>query len=129
MWSRVLNAGEVRQLYRRGANRVKFQVRACATTTCNETTEPWIGPGGDLASYFSEYHNNDVLSALGVATGNVLSGWANLLFSSFTGLADPTERYFRYRAILESDDASTACDYGAGAAACSPELKSVEARP
>ena len=36
-----------------------------------------------------------------------------------------SSRYFQYRLILESDDSSSLCDYGAGPASCSPEVKSV----
>lgn len=36
IWNRVLDPKEVLQLYRRGANRIKFQVRKCSTGDCSD---------------------------------------------------------------------------------------------
>ena len=51
-----------------------------------------------------------------------------MTFSNFTSPIS-TSRYFQCRAILESDDTGTGCNYGSGATWCSPELKSVTINP
>ena len=55
----------------------------------------------------------------------VQPGPTNLSFSGFTGLVIPQKRYFQYRAIMESNDTGSACNYGMGATWCSPELKAI----
>ncbi len=83
IWDRVLSIDEIQQLYRRGANRVKLQVKSCVDSSCNcksygaggsETDcdgdsilntvdsddshkSEFIGPGGDGTTYFSELYN------------------------------------------------------------------------
>jgi hypothetical protein len=101
IWTRTLHVEEVKQLYQRGASRVKFQIRSCAQSPCNETTEPWRGPDGTNGTYFSELHNNSVPE---LQNGNVLSSLAHLFFSDFSSLSLPDRRYFQYRSILEADD-------------------------
>lgn len=132
VWNRTLHADEVKQLYRRGANRIKHQVRTCTTSDCSDNPT-WIGPDNTNGSYFSELNNysNYNFDLATCAGTSIMRGSPSLLFSCFTGaLSDLTsQRYFQYRAILESDDASTNCNYGAGATWCSPELRSVEAKP
>jgi hypothetical protein len=132
VWNRSLHANEVHQLYRRGANRIKYQVRVCGTvnlglTDCTDdpTGANWKGPDGTNLTYFSELNNNSV--ALD-GTGNVKPGLPSMLFTDFTNPIG-TSRYFQYRAIFESRDSGTACDYGSGPVACSPELKSVTIGP
>ncbi len=81
-WSRALSVNEVQQLYRRGANRVKLQVKSCIDSNCqckSYSSSPegnandcdgdtivnavdfedshkaiFIGPGGDGTTYYSE---------------------------------------------------------------------------
>ncbi len=85
IWSRALSALEIRQLYRRGANRIKIQVKSCIDSSCEcktFSTSPegnandcdgdtianaldfddphkakFIGPGGDDSTYYSELFN------------------------------------------------------------------------
>jgi hypothetical protein len=135
IWSRELNTNEIQELYRRGANRIKFQTRACTTADCSDNPT-WLGPAlvkaGTAApyNYFSELQNNTSLTAsTGNPIGRVLVGFPDLLFSWFSGFTVPVQRYFQYRTILESDDTGTGCNYGSGATWCSPELKSVTATP
>lgn len=134
VWSRALNPREIHQLYRRGANRIKYQVRTCANNDCSDDLigENWKGPTGDRYSYFSELNNL-------TATGTVKKGLPSLLFEDFTGFVryfdpasyDPSfpQRYFQYRVIMESDDEGSGCDYGGGPTWCSPELKAVSIGP
>jgi hypothetical protein len=128
MWSRELTASEIRQLYRRGANQIKFQVRNCTTANCSDdlTGANWKGPGGTNQSYFSELYNTNPQSA---SPGNTINtSLPTMLFSNFTTPVG-TSQYFQYRTILESDDTTTNCNYGSGATWCSPELKSVTIDP
>ncbi len=128
MWSRDLNANEIKQLYRRGANQLKYQVRNCTASNCSDdsTGANWKGPDGTNQSYFSELHNMSSQSASPSGTTNTTL--PSMLFSNFT-LPVSTSRYFQYRTILESDDTTTNCNYGSGATWCSPELKSVTIDP
>lgn len=133
IWDRDLHEDEIRQLYRRGANRIKYQVRTCTTADCSDNPT-WLGSNNTKKSYFSELHNYapyNFDSNNCSATNLILTGSPSLLFECFTGsLSNLTsQRYFQYRAILESDDTSTVCNYGSGATWCSPELKSVEVKP
>jgi len=127
VWSRALDPKEVLQLYRRGANRIKHQVRICTAADCSDDASGahWKGPDGTNQTYFSELNNNT--SALD-GTGDVMKSPPSMLFSDFTSPVG-TSRYFQYRAILESDDSGTGCDYGSGATWCSPELRSVAVDP
>jgi hypothetical protein len=132
IWSRALHLEEVKQLYRRGANRIKHQVRTCTASDCSDNPT-WIGPDNTNGSYFSELNNySNYNFDLGTCAGtSIMRGSPSLLFSCFTSsLSNLTsQRYFQYRAILESDDATTNCNYGSGATWCSPELRSVEVKP
>ena len=127
IWSRVLRADEILELYRRGNNRIKFQTRTCVASDCSDNPT-WLGPDGSNQSYFSELQNNSAFSAAGLPTGNVLTGSPFMLFSSFTDFLSSfvtPAQYIQYRAIMESDDTGTAC----GGTWCSPELKSVTITP
>jgi|GEM_PF-688186 len=113
IWSRPLHASEIKQLYQRGASRLKFQTRTCATNPC--TTESWKGPDGTSGTYFSELNNNTAPLAM---TGTVKPTLPSMLFDDFGGL--PANRYFQYRTIFETDSADLALG---------PELKSVTVDP
>lgn len=128
LWKRALDPKEVLQLYRRGVNRIKFQVRNCTTPNCSDdsTGTNWKGPDGTNQTYFSELDNR-------ITQGNPSSGAvkATLPTMTFSNFLNPvsTSRYFQSRTILESDDVGTGCNYGSGPTWCSPELKSVSIAP
>jgi hypothetical protein len=124
LWNRVLSGSEIQQVWRRGSNRLKFQIRACTSMTCADAPA-WRGPDGSSTTYFSELNN--ATSPLG--NGNVLATPADLPLASFPSLALPANPYLQYRAILESDDRSNLCTYNGVAAACSPELLGVRVGP
>ncbi len=129
IWTRALQSAEILQLYRRGANRIKYQVRTCSTVTdCTDdsTGANWKGPDGTVATYFSELQNRTTQAT--TSSGAVKSTLPVMTFSNFTSPVG-TSRYFQYRMILESDDAGTACSYGSGATWCSPEVKSTKVEP
>lgn len=133
IWSRDLSLSEVKELYRRGANRLKYQIRSCANSDCSDqealttTYKGWKGPDNTGLTYFSELYN----TASNSPTGAVQTTNPVMTFSNFsgTGLSVTNNRYFQYRTILESDDQNNLCNYGSGATACSPELKSVTIGP
>jgi len=92
IYSRTLSSGEVNDHYLRGALRLSFQVRSCDASLCAFT------PFGN--EVYSEQSN----TSLGLP--------------SVTLSGVPNNRYFQYRALLETDDP----DY-------SPELESVTVGP
>lgn len=100
IWGRALSATEIQQLYWRGANRIKYQVRSCAIAGCADSPA-WRGPDNTGQSYFSELNNNSLPSS---GLGDVFASLPSMLFSSFSGLTVSNSRYFQYRAIMESDD-------------------------
>lgn len=84
MYNRILSEAEIQARYRRGINRLKFQVETCATPmACNGS---FVGPDGTAGTYFTE------------ATNYAIS---NLTEFNLTGV---TGNNFRYKAIMENDD-------------------------
>ena len=122
VWNRSLTSAQALEVYRRGANRLKFQVRACSDVNCATanaqvaTGQGWKGPDNTNLSYYSELNN--------AISGQVLASPNLMNFSSFSGLNYPSARWFQYRAILESDQTST-CNGNY----CQPDLKSVKLSP
>lgn len=99
LWSRALSDAEVLTLYRRGANRVKFQVRNCTSSTCADIPA-WQGPDGTAATWFTELNNNQLpLTGL----GNVLTGSPSMLWSDFPSIIK-INRYMQYKFTLETDN-------------------------
>lgn len=65
-WSDVMTPTQAYDHYRRGANRLKFQVRSCDDAVCSGET--FIGPDGTSATYYTEELNSTVhLPALTLA--------------------------------------------------------------
>ena len=56
VWRKALTEGEIEELYRRGALRIRYQVRTCATRECIDN-EPFVGPDGTSATFYSELMN------------------------------------------------------------------------
>lgn len=130
LWTRVLSEEEVRNLYLRGATRIRYQVRTCASDPCNEVTEPWLGPGQNSSSYFSELYNySSVVN--GSVSGQVRPSPLTLTFDSFTATPPfvANKRYFQYRVFMESDDDRNLCEVTGVPAPCMPKLKSVVVGP
>lgn len=128
IWNRPLSESEIKQLYRRGANRLKFQVRSCQDALCATGSPPWLGPDGTSQSVFSELNNtlNNALIPFVLTSGPTMT-FANFGSPLTTQLTQ--NRYFQYRALMESDDAHNLCVYNTVASPCSPELKTVELGP
>jgi hypothetical protein len=126
IYNRTLSAAEVKALWRRGANRLKFQIRACTSMSCADNPS-WKGPDGGSSTYFSELHN--AFNPL-MGNTNVLASGPDLFFSSFApSFSLPANAYFQYKMVLESDDALNLCTYNGTAGPCSPEVLSVRAGP
>jgi trimeric autotransporter adhesin len=106
IWTRALSSAEILQLYRRGANRLRFQVRSCTSATCADNPA-FLGPDGTSATFFSELYNNS--SQLN-RNGNPLVSTALMMFSNFTSLNIPSNQYFQYRATLQTDNVTYSPD-------------------
>lgn len=121
IWDRSLSSGEIQELYRRGANRIKYQVRSCSDPTCS--TEEFMGPNGTSETYFTELHNSSLIGNEGVPTGNQLPTNPTFVFDDFVkSVAD--NQYFQYRILFEAEE-NTSC----GENQCMPELSSINLSP
>lgn len=100
IYSRGLGATEVSDLYKRGALRLRFQIRSCDDSSC--TGEDFVGPFGSTTAYYSEASSSGSFALPNLNTTGVVSN----------------NRYFQYRAYFETDDATL-----------TPELKSVSIGP
>ncbi len=101
IWDRPLSASEAAQLYRRGANRLKFQVRTCTDSAC-VTNPSWIGTDGTSSTYLTEVLNQ--------TTTPFKVPWADLAgfsagFNTWFN-TNKDNRYIQYKAIFESDTAA-----------------------
>lgn len=99
IWTRALSATEVEQLYRRGANRVKFQIRACVSPDCSDNPT-WLGPDGSSSTFFTELNNNNIPSS---GLGAVRTASPVMTYADFISLILPNTQYFQYQMTLESD--------------------------
>lgn len=93
IYNRALSAGEILNHYRRGALRLKFQVRSCTDNSC--LGQNFVGPDGTNTSFYSEASN----STLAPASFNL----TNLV----------SNRYFQYRGILETDSSAISPSFSA----------------
>lgn len=147
LWKRGLSAGEVLEVYRRGANRIRYQVRTCVDVACNcksintggssadcdgdgvannldlsdSYAAEWFGADGTSGSFFSELQNNSSIDSSQnpngtVKTTNMVYDWSTSFFP--TSAHPANNRYFQYRAFMDSDDNSTLCSSGP----CLPEI-------
>ncbi|MFH1292425.1 MAG: LamG-like jellyroll fold domain-containing protein [bacterium] len=83
-FNRTLSATEVNNMYKRGANRVEYQVRSCDDVECSG--ESFMGPDGTGNTYYSELSDNSI----------------DLPYLGLTNISN--NRYFQYQANLETDD-------------------------
>lgn len=154
IWKRPLSPAEITELYRRGANRIFYQVRSCVDVACEcksfnvspagstgdcdgdgipNDSDPsdahaasWIGPDGTPNSSFSEAHNALALDGSGAPVGASTSLGLTLDWSMFPTAARPADnRFFRYRVHMQSDDENDACS----GEPCLPGITSVEVGP
>ena len=120
LWNRALVDSEILNLYRRGANRLKYQIRTCDDSACSG--ESWLGPDGTNQTYYSELQNVKTAGIFST-TGDVQTDAMNLVFPEFSALV--SNQYFQYRVIMESDDENLLCS----GATCVPSIESVTVTP
>lgn len=156
IWTRALSAGEVLELYRRGANRATYQARSCVDALCAckaYNTSPagsaadcdgdgvangvdasdayaaeWIGPDGTAATYFSEVQNNLAVDTSGNPTGSVQTTGLTLDWSGsfFAAAARPAANRYFQYRIFMESDDGNNL---CSSAPCMPEVKSVTVGP
>ena len=97
---RQLTAAEILEEYRRGVNRVKMQFRSCIMSNCADLPS-WIGYDGTSATFFTELNNNSIQPTW---LGTVLPSFPQMTFSNFPAAPIPNNRYFQYKATLETDN-------------------------
>jgi len=139
VWGRAISNNEVKDLYRRAANRIRYQLRVCSDETCSLSPE-WKGPGGDGTTYFSELYNRSSANLSSMFTscgsggdkicssqeiyleGQVMEGGNKFKFTdSLLNNYTPVQaRYFQYRVLLEAEE-NTSCS----SEACLPSLSTV----
>lgn len=100
IYNRPMSAQEALDHYRRGALRVKFQVRSCENSTCAGASA-FVGPDGTSNTYFTE-QQNATLTPPSLSLNNVVA--PNL--------------YFQYQLFMETDHV-----------AYLPAIRSVKASP
>ena len=84
IWGRAISTTEAGDFYKRGALRLRFQVRSCDDNACSG--EVFAGPDGTSGTYFE---------------------WGTTNFTSppsFTFTNVPDNRYFQYKTDFETDD-------------------------
>ncbi|QLY24964.1 S-layer family protein [Bdellovibrio sp. KM01] len=125
VWSKALSANEIKEMYRRFNNRIRYQVRSCTTNDCSDqaaaTNAGWKGPDNTGSTFFSELFN----TSTNTVGGAILGTAPTMTFSNFAGLSVASNRYFQYRAFFDNEDTANNCTYNSAAAPCSPELKSI----
>jgi len=87
LYNRALTSSEISDHYKRASERLKFQIRSCDDALC--AGESLFGPDGTGSSYYSELNN----TTLGLPSFNMIN--------------IPDNRYFQFKATLESDNPST----------------------
>ena len=121
IWDRPLTSSEALELYLRGSNRVKFQIRSCDDSDC--VGESFVGPDGTGSTYFSELYNTDTISS-DIPQGGVKATYPIYVYSDFS--SSPLDsQYFQYRVYLESADELSLCS----GINCMPKVSSVEIAP
>ena len=83
VYDSFLSAGDARAHYRRGINRLKFQVRSCGDALCSG--DVFAGPDGTGSTYYSEIDNNTETPPS----------------YNLNGISD--NQYFQYKGYFESD--------------------------
>lgn len=85
IWRRELSAVSIKDIYRRGINRIQFQIQACDDSSCEG--DDWLGPDGSGNTWFEQ------------------NSWTNTAdFQLDVSSLALSSRYFRYRMRLSSSD-------------------------
>lgn len=156
IWNRPLSNSEVVELYRRGANRLKYQVRSCVDSSCackafstspagsasdcdgdgvantSDTSDSyaadWIGPDGTASTYFSELQNTTSVDSVGNPTGSVNPAGLNLDWSGsfFSAAARPRANPYFQYRVYMESDDENNL---CSSAPCLPEVTSITVGP
>lgn len=110
IWSKSLTLAEIQELYVRGANKLKLQIRTCSSKfglDCAGTISNWSGIDGTSSTYFSEQENNlSPLSSVGVVNPTFFQTPFSLFTGGLTAWLSTgkngSDRYIQYKAIFES---------------------------
>ncbi len=86
IWNRALSDNEILDLYKRGALRLRTQVRSCDDSLCSG--EVFIGPDGTSSTYY-EWGDTNSANTPSFSLSNVLNN-----------------RYFQYKVFFETDNSS-----------------------
>lgn len=100
IWNRALTATEVQQLFQRGGNNIRFQIKTCDNADCSDGT--WKGPSNTTTSYFSELNNTTIPDSNG--GGTVLSTAPSVTYADFPSLVVDYKRFFQYQATLSTSN-------------------------
>ena len=82
-YGRILSPTEISDAYARGAYHPKIRVRSCDDSACSGET--FVGPGNNPATYYSEEGNTTLVPSAAVVPPT------------------PSNRYFQYQVILDTD--------------------------
>ncbi len=82
IFSQELSTSTIRDLYRRGAQRLSFQVRSCDDSACSGET--FTGPDGTAASYYTE----STTTTVGLPSKSLITL--------------PANRYFQYQTLFNT---------------------------
>ena len=86
VFTRTIGADEVSHMYKRGALRLKHQVRSCSESNCSDGT--FIGPDGTNSTYYTE----------------LTTSTAGLPSKTLVNISN--NRYFQYKTYFEDDSSS-----------------------
>lgn len=125
IWNRALTATEVQQLFQRGGNNIRFQIKTCDNADCSDGT--FKGPSNTTTTYFSELNNTTLPNSDGA--GTVLTTSPNMLFTDFPALVVDYKRFFQYQATLSTSNTTVAPILNSTTvnAACAPNTVSFSA--
>lgn len=151
LWTKALSLSEIKELYRRAANRVRYQVRSCVDPDCqcmelasnavasstdcdgdgilnsNDNSDSyradWLGPDGSQYTSYSELQNTTSVNFLGMPTSNILATPLSLnwVTSFFTAFAKPKSNPYFQVRAFLEAEDNALCS----SAACLPDIQSI----
>lgn len=101
IWNRALTPTEVQQLFQRGGNNIRYQIKTCDSPDCSDVAT-WKGPSNTTTSYFSELNNTTIPDSDG--SGTVLSTYPSVTYTDFPSLVVDYKRFFQYQATLTTSN-------------------------
>lgn len=102
IWTRPLSATDATQVFQRGGNRIKFQIKTCTASDCSDIAA-FKGPDNTSTTYFTELNNNTTQST---GLGSVLTTFPSMVFANFPSLTVAVNRFFQFQTTFETDNTS-----------------------